>query len=168
METFLYIIFFVSCIVLIGTVLLQPGKTDAGALFTSGVSNTSTNPRGTASVLSKMTIGAATIFMLSALMLSLPAITGDTSVLSTQGAPDASTSPAANTNSENANTANTSEANSEGASNNAAETKVEDKKEEGDKKADEKPEEKKEEKLDEKKDDGGKDDKADEKKEESK
>jgi len=148
---------------LIGTVLLQPGKTDAGALFTSGVSNTSTNPRGTASVLSKMTIAAATVFMLSALMLSLPAITGDRSVLSTQGAPDTSSSPAANTNSENANTTNTSEANTEGASNKEAETKAEDKKEDGDKKAEEKPEEKKEEKSDEKKDD-----KSDEKKEETK
>ena len=81
MSTFLYIVFFLSCIVLVIAVLLQPGKTDAGALFTSGVSSAALNPRGTASVLSKITIGAACVFMLTALLLSLPAITGTSSVL---------------------------------------------------------------------------------------
>ena len=162
METFLYITFFISCIVLVGTVLLQPGKTDAGALFTSGVSNTSTNPRGTASVLSKITIGAAATFMLTALMLSLPAITGNRSVLSTQGAPDSSSATTTNTNSENA---NTSEANT--ASNAATETKVEEKK--GDEaKPEETKEEKKEESSEEKKSDEKKDDKTDGKKSEDK
>ncbi len=99
MEFFLYIVFFVSCLVLVIAVLLQPGKTDAGALFTSGVSSAALNPRGTQSVLSKITIGAATVFMLSALMLSLPAITGDRSVLDTQGSEEKSTVDAnANTN----------------------------------------------------------------------
>ncbi len=84
METFLYIVFFVSCIVLVISVLLQPGKTDAGALFTSGVSSAALNPRGTASVLSKLTIVTASIFMLSALFLSMPALTGRVSVLDTQ------------------------------------------------------------------------------------
>lgn len=77
----LYAIFFISCIVLIGAVLLQPGKTDAGALFTSNVSSASFGPRGTASVLSKLTIAAACVFMISALLLSLPALTGSVSVL---------------------------------------------------------------------------------------
>ncbi|NNE98437.1 MAG: preprotein translocase subunit SecG [Pyrinomonadaceae bacterium] len=135
METFLYIVFFISCIVLIGTVLLQPGKTDAGALFTSGVANTSTNPRGTASVLSKMTIGAASVFMLSALMLSLPAITGERSVLSTEGAPETTSSPAANTN-----TAATSPE-----SNTATKRASEEDKSEGKETGDEKPGEKKDE-----------------------
>lgn len=103
METFLYIVFFLSCIILVITVLLQPGKTDAGALFTSGVSSASMNPRGTASVLSKLTIVMATIFMLSALMLSLPALTGNRSVLETQGPSNAPTAPVPTT---NANTAN--------------------------------------------------------------
>ena len=66
---------------LIGSVLLQPGKTDAGALFTSNVSSTAFSPRGTASVLSKFTIGAAALFMLSALMISMPALSGNVSVL---------------------------------------------------------------------------------------
>jgi preprotein translocase subunit SecG len=91
---FLYGLFFVSCLVLIGAVLLQPGKTDAGALFTSNISSTSFTPRGAQSVLSKLTIIAATCFMLSALLLSMPALTGNISVLQTtsdsiEGAPAA-------------------------------------------------------------------------------
>jgi preprotein translocase subunit SecG len=81
-EYVLYGIFFISCIVLVGTVLLQPGKTDAGALFTNNISSSAFAPRGTQTILSKITIGAATVFMLSALMLAMPAITGDGSVLS--------------------------------------------------------------------------------------
>ncbi|MEJ7623052.1 MAG: preprotein translocase subunit SecG [Pyrinomonadaceae bacterium] len=82
MVYLLYGIFFLSCLVLIAAVLLQPGKTDAGALFTSNVSSTAFSPRGTATVLSKVTIAAATTFMLSALFLAMPALTGNVSVLS--------------------------------------------------------------------------------------
>jgi preprotein translocase subunit SecG len=78
----LYALFFISCVLLIGSVLLQPGKTDAGALFTSNVSSTAFAPRGTASVLAKFTIGAAIVFMISALMISMPALSGNVSVLS--------------------------------------------------------------------------------------
>lgn len=127
METFLYIVFFLSCVLLIIAVLLQPGKTDAGALFTSNVSSAALNPRGTQSVLSKLTIVMATIFMLSALLLSLPAITGKVSVLQTQGEGGSAntTEGAANTNAENtnaqnaapANTAPANAANTQGASN---------------------------------------------------
>ncbi len=163
METFLYIVFFVSCIVLVLSVLLQPGKTDAGALFTSGVSSAALNPRGTASVLSKLTIAAATVFMLSALFLSLPALTGNVSVLQTQGEKNNSTG-AANTDA-NANTANTADANAantssgESNSNTAsnAETKTDDAK------ADDKAEAE-----DEKKSDAKEEPKADEKKAEDK
>lgn len=69
---------------LVAAVLLQPGKTDAGALFTSNISSSAFGPRGTATVLSKITIVAATVFMLSALLLSMPALRGGGSVL--QGA----------------------------------------------------------------------------------
>jgi preprotein translocase subunit SecG len=94
MTYFLYGLFFLSCIVLIITVLLQPGKTDAGALFTSSVSSNQFGSRGTATVLSKTTIITATLFMLSALMLSMPALNGGVSVLSTN--PEAATeTPAA-------------------------------------------------------------------------
>src|SRR5688500_12935818 len=84
---FLYGLFFLSCIVLVAAVLLQPGKTDAGALFTSNVSSSAFSPRGTATVLSKITITAAALFMVSALLLSMPALTGNVSVLSSN--PDA-------------------------------------------------------------------------------
>lgn len=89
LVTLLYVLFFLSCIVLVGTILLQPGKSDAGALFTSNISSTAFGPRGTQSVLSRFTIGAAILFMLSALLLAMPAITGDFSVLNS--------APAANT-----------------------------------------------------------------------
>ncbi|HEV7645449.1 MAG TPA: preprotein translocase subunit SecG [Pyrinomonadaceae bacterium] len=106
-QTILLIIFFMACVVLIASVLLQPGKSDAGALFTSNVSSTAFGPRGTASILSRITIGAAITFMVSALMLAMPALSGNTSLLQSTGietttsptpAPDANTNaPAANT-----------------------------------------------------------------------
>src|SRR5687768_2709286 len=90
----LYGLFILSCIVLILVILLQPGKADAGALFTSSVSSTAFGPRGTASLLAKITIGAAAAFMVIALMLGLPVFTGSRSVLqSTPAAPVASPSP---------------------------------------------------------------------------
>lgn len=95
MVYFLYGVFFLSCIVLVAAVLLQPGKTDAGALFTSNVSSTAFSPRGTATVLSKVTITAATTFMLSALLLAMPALTGNVSVLSSN--PDTATEAPATT-----------------------------------------------------------------------
>ena len=70
---------------LVAAVLLQPGKTDAGALFTSNVSSAAFGPRGTASVLSKLTIAAAILFMLSALLISMPAFSGNISVLNSAG-----------------------------------------------------------------------------------
>jgi len=82
----LYTLFFLSCIALVGSVLLQPGKTDAGALFTSNVSSNAFGPRGTATVLGKITIVAAVIFMISALLISMPAFNGGTSVLNSTAA----------------------------------------------------------------------------------
>ena len=83
MVYFLYFLFFLSCVALIASVLLQPGKTDAGALFTSNISSTAFQPRGSQTILSKITIVAASIFMLSALLLAMPALTGNISVLET-------------------------------------------------------------------------------------
>jgi preprotein translocase subunit SecG len=103
MVFFLYGLFFLSCIVLVAAVLLQPGKTDAGALFTSNVSSSAFAPRGTATVLSKVTIAAASTFMLTALLLSMPAITGNVSVLSSN--PDTPAEIIANTADENSNAA---------------------------------------------------------------
>ena len=79
---FLYGLFILSCLVMIVSVLLQPGKADAGALFTSSVSSTAFGPRGTQTILAKITIVAAALFMLVALTLSLPIVTGSRSVVS--------------------------------------------------------------------------------------
>jgi preprotein translocase subunit SecG len=89
----LYSLFILSCLVLVVVVLLQPGKSGAGDLFSSSVSSTAFGPRGTASILSKITIGAAAAFMLIALMLSLPAVTGTHSVLQST-TPEATPTPA--------------------------------------------------------------------------
>jgi protein translocase SecG subunit len=83
----LYALFILSCLTLIASVLLQPGKSDAGALFTSSVSSTAFGPRGTLNILSKITIVAATVFMLSAFLLSQQALTGGRSVLESGGIP---------------------------------------------------------------------------------
>ena len=93
-----YTLFILACIVLVVAVLLQPGKADAGALFSSSVSSTAFGPRGTQTLLAKITIGAAAAFMLAALALSLPFVTGSHSVLqgsSEPAQPQASPSPAA-------------------------------------------------------------------------
>lgn len=123
----LYGLFILSCLVLVIAVLLQPGKADAGALFTSSVSSTAFGPRGTQTLLAKITIIAAGLFMLTALMLSLPALTGSRSVLqSTQAdptpAPTASATPqtitapvAVPATDANANNANASNANANNA-----------------------------------------------------
>lgn len=67
----LYGIFLLSCIVMVISVLLQPGKSDPGALFTSSVSSAAFGPRGTQSILARITIVAATTFMITALMLTM-------------------------------------------------------------------------------------------------
>ena len=89
----LYAIFILSCIVLVVAVLLQPGKADAGALFSSSVSSTAFGPRGTQTLLAKFTIGAAAAFMLTALALSLPFVTGTRSVV--EGSADETAQPQA-------------------------------------------------------------------------
>jgi preprotein translocase subunit SecG len=85
-----YGLFILSSVILIVAVLLQPGKADAGALFSSSVSSTAFGPRGTQTLLAKITIGAAAGFMLIALCLSLPSISGTSSVLQS-GAPEPAT-----------------------------------------------------------------------------
>src|SRR5580765_4137365 len=87
-----YGLFILSCVVLVLCVLLQPGKADAGALFSSSVSSTAFGPRGTQTLLAKVTIGAAAAFMLIALCLSLPFINGTSSVLQS-GIPETISTP---------------------------------------------------------------------------
>ena len=106
MAYFLYALFFISCIVLIASVLLQPGKTDAGALFTSNISSSAFNPRGTQTILAKISIVAAIVFMLSALFLAMPALNGNISVMQTSTAETpANTAPAVTEADANANVA---------------------------------------------------------------
>ncbi len=93
MTYLLYTLFFISCVALIASVLLQPGKTDAGALFTSNISSSAFQPRGAQTILSKITIAAATTFMLSALLLAMPALTGNISVLETTSETAAEATP---------------------------------------------------------------------------
>ena len=90
----LYGLFILSCVVLIVVVLLQPGKADAGALFTSSVSSTAFGPRGTQSILARITIGAAAAFMLIALMLALPGLSGSRTVLQSETVPVPTPTPA--------------------------------------------------------------------------
>ena len=93
----LYGLFILSCFILVVVILLQPGKADAGALFSSSVSSTAFGPRGTASLLAKITIGAAAAFMLIALTLGLANLTGSRSVLESQAeepAPASTPTPA--------------------------------------------------------------------------
>lgn len=91
----LYGLFVLACLILVVVILLQPGKADAGALFSNTISSTAFGPRGTASLLAKITIGAAAAFMLIALTLSLPGLTGSRSILEStpESAPAASPSP---------------------------------------------------------------------------
>jgi len=89
----LYGLFILACFILIVVILLQPGKADAGALFSNTISSTAFGPRGTASLLAKITIGAAAAFMLIALTLGLPGLTGSRSILESAPAPAASPSP---------------------------------------------------------------------------
>ena len=91
----LYTLFILSCIVLVVVILLQPGKADASALFSNTLSSTAFGPRGTASLLAKITIGAAAAFMLIALALGLPILSGSRSVLQSvpESAPVATPTP---------------------------------------------------------------------------
>jgi preprotein translocase subunit SecG len=81
-------------LVLVLSVLLQPGKADAGALFTSSVSSTAFGPRGTQTILAKITIVAAITFMLTAMAISLN-VGGTRSVLQTTDEPPVSQQPQA-------------------------------------------------------------------------
>lgn len=89
----LYTLFILAALILIIVILLQPGKADAGALFSNTLSSTAFGPRGTASLLAKITIGAAAAFMILALALGLSSLTGSRSVLQTETTPAATPTP---------------------------------------------------------------------------
>ena len=91
----LYGLFLLACIVLVVSVLLQPGKADAGSLFTSSISSAAFGPRGTQTLLAKITIGAAATFMLVALLLGLGVGSGQRSLMEGGVKPQATPAPAA-------------------------------------------------------------------------
>ena len=91
----LYGLFILACFVLIISVLLQPGKADAGSLFTSSISSTAFGPRGTQTILAKITVGAAATFFLVALLLGIGIGGGQHSLMEGGVAPQATPTPAA-------------------------------------------------------------------------
>ena len=91
----LYGLFILACIVLVVSVLLQPGKADAGSLFTSSISSTAFGPRGTQTILAKITIGAAATFFIVALLLGFGVGGGQRSLMESGVAPQATPTPAA-------------------------------------------------------------------------
>ncbi|MEK6303053.1 MAG: preprotein translocase subunit SecG [Acidobacteriota bacterium] len=68
------ILYIVSCLVLILFVLLQPGKADASGMFGGGANSTAFGPRGTQTVLAKITIAAAVSFFMIAFLFSIPGL----------------------------------------------------------------------------------------------
>ncbi len=71
MYIFIVIIHVIVCIILMGVVLLQAGKgAEMGAAF-GGSSQTLFGSRGAATFLSKLTVGAAVLFMITSLTLSI-------------------------------------------------------------------------------------------------
>ncbi len=83
MSWYLYPVFgvyLISCLILIVVVLLQSGKGDAASAFGGGVGNAAFGPRGAATTLAKVTMGAAIAFMLFAFIFSLPGVLKSSSV----------------------------------------------------------------------------------------
>ena len=85
----LYGLFILSCFILILVVLLQPGKGDASTALGGGVTGAAFGPRGTTTLLAKITITAAVLFMAIAFVLSVPGFITDRSVTSGVAVPDA-------------------------------------------------------------------------------
>jgi preprotein translocase subunit SecG len=90
-STILTIIYIVSCVVLILFVLLQPGKSDASAMFGGGANSAAFGPRGTQTVLAKVTITEAIVFFLIAFLFNIPGLFDATSIGERGGAADQQT-----------------------------------------------------------------------------
>jgi len=79
---FLKVIFVIVCVFLILCVLLQSGKGgDVAAAFGGAGAQSAFGPRGAAKPLEKATVIAAIVFMLLALLFSLPGFNGQSSVV---------------------------------------------------------------------------------------
>ena len=73
-------LYILSCFVLIMFVLLQPGKSDAAQVFGGGANSAAFGPRGTQTVMAKITITAAIVFFLTAFLFSIPGLFEERSV----------------------------------------------------------------------------------------
>ncbi len=94
MSAILIVIHIINCVVLILAVLLQSGKSaDLAGAFGGVGSQTAFGPRGSASLLSRMTQACAIIFMLTSLGLWAVSAKGTKSVLSGEQAPQTTTAP---------------------------------------------------------------------------
>lgn len=89
----LTILYILACFVLIMFVLLQPGKSDASQVFGGGLNSAAFGPRGTQTVLAKVTITAAIIFFLVAFLFSIPGLFDKRSLGETAGPADSSPAP---------------------------------------------------------------------------
>jgi preprotein translocase subunit SecG len=88
------VVHILSCLFLIGVVLLQQGKSqDLASAFGGGGTQTAFGPRGSANVLSRATTVLAGVFMVTSLSLSIMR-PHSSSVLDTLKTPGASPSPA--------------------------------------------------------------------------
>ena len=74
-------LYIIACLVLILFVLLQPGKSDAAQVFGGGANSSAFGPRGTQTVMAKITIGAAIAFFLIAFVFAeIPGLSEEKSV----------------------------------------------------------------------------------------
>ena len=87
MDAVVTILHVTVCIFLVAVVLLQRGKgAQIGAVFGGGAGATMFGGRGAGNFLTKLTAGAATIFMITSLSLSYLGITGAADRLFEEGA----------------------------------------------------------------------------------
>jgi preprotein translocase subunit SecG len=94
-NALIVIVHVVVCLILIMAVLLQSGKAaDLAGAFGGAGSQTEFGSRGSASLLSKVTTGAAVIFMLTSLGLWILSAKGTSSVVGGEKAPAQTTAPA--------------------------------------------------------------------------
>jgi preprotein translocase subunit SecG len=90
MSILISIIHVIVCLILILVVLLQSGKgADLAGAFGGGGSQTAFGARGTATFLTKLTTGAAIVFMITSLSLSLITSKGRSSSLMQGATPPA-------------------------------------------------------------------------------
>jgi len=90
MRTFLYTLHVLTCLSLIVVVLIQRGKgADMGSMLGGGGSQTVFGPRGAGNFLTKLTTGAAIVFMVTSLSLSYLAAQDSKSTIFDDAEPEA-------------------------------------------------------------------------------